>query len=82
MFCEFLNYKILISLVLWNFYFIYYRESRGVILNHSQQPFTIISGMRIAQIVIAPIYRAEFLPGETLATTARGKGGFGHTGTY
>jgi dUTP pyrophosphatase len=58
-----------------------YRGELGIILiNHSQQPFTISNGMRIAQIVIAPVYRAEFLPEATLATTARGEGGFGHTG--
>jgi dUTP pyrophosphatase len=60
-----------------------YRGELGVILiNHSQQPFTISNGMRIAQIVIAPVYRAEFLPEETLASTTRGEGGFGHTGTH
>lgn len=60
-----------------------YRGELGIILiNHSQQPFTITNGMRIAQIVIAPVYRAEFLPEETLASTARGEGGFGHTGTH
>jgi len=58
-----------------------YRGELGVILiNHSGQPFTISPGMRIAQIVIAPVYRAEFLLGETLTSTARGEGGFGHTG--
>ena len=60
-----------------------YRGELGVILiNHSQSPFTITPGMRIAQIVIAPVYKAEFLPEETLASTARGAGGFGHTGTH
>jgi dUTP pyrophosphatase len=60
-----------------------YRGELGVILiNHSQQPFTVTAGMRIAQLVIAPVYRAEFLVGETLASTARGEGGFGHTGTH
>ncbi|HEX2579678.1 MAG TPA: dUTP diphosphatase [Rhabdochlamydiaceae bacterium] len=58
-----------------------YRGELGVILiNHSQQPFTVTAGMRIAQIVIAPVYRAEFLPEETLSVTTRGEGGFGHTG--
>jgi dUTP pyrophosphatase len=58
-----------------------YRGELGVILiNHSQQPFTVSDGMRIAQIVIAPVYLAQFLPEEALATTARGEGGFGHTG--
>lgn len=58
-----------------------YRGELGVILiNHSQQPFTVSPGMRIAQIVLAPVYRAEFLSEETLAATSRGEGGFGHTG--
>ena len=60
-----------------------YRGELGVILiNHSKQPFTVTQGMRIAQIVIAPVYRATFLVEETLAETARGAGGFGHTGTH
>jgi dUTP pyrophosphatase len=58
-----------------------YRGELGVILiNHSQQPFTVTPGMRIAQIVLAPVYRAEFVLEETLAATSRGEGGFGHTG--
>jgi dUTP pyrophosphatase len=60
-----------------------YRGELGIILiNHSQQPFTVTAGMRIAQIVIAPVFRATFLLEETLATTVRGEGGFGHTGTH
>jgi dUTP pyrophosphatase len=60
-----------------------YRGELGIILiNHSQQPFTVTAGMRIAQIVIAPVYRAEFHIEETLATTTRGEGGFGHTGIH
>lgn len=60
-----------------------YRGELGVILiNHGQLPFTVAPGMRIAQIVIAPVYRAEFLAEETLAATSRGEGGFGHTGTH
>jgi dUTP pyrophosphatase len=58
-----------------------YRGELGVILiNHSQQPFTVSPGMRIAQIVLAPVYRAEFLSEAALAATSRGEGGFGHTG--
>jgi len=60
-----------------------YRGELGVLLiNHSQHPFTITPGMRIAQIVIAPVLKAEFLAEDTLASTARGEGGFGHTGTH
>lgn len=58
-----------------------YRGELGVILiNHSQQSFTITPGMRIAQIVLAPVYHAEFVSEEILAATSRGEGGFGHTG--
>ena len=60
-----------------------YRGELGVILiNHSKELFTITPGMRIAQIVLAPICRAVFAKGEKLMTTSRGEGGFGHTGTH
>lgn len=58
-----------------------YRGEIGVILiNHSKQPFTVTYGMRIAQLVLAPVFQAEFVIQEELALTARGDGGFGHTG--
>jgi len=60
-----------------------YRGEVGVILiNHSKKPFTIKPGMRIAQIVLAPVYQAEFVLEEDLLPTSRGEGGFGHTGTH
>jgi dUTP pyrophosphatase len=60
-----------------------YRGELGVILiNHGKEPFTIAPGMRIAQIVLAPICRAAFVKEETLIATSRGEGGFGHTGTH
>jgi dUTP pyrophosphatase len=61
-----------------------YRGPIGVILiNHGKQPFTVTYGMRIAQLVLSPICQAEFIvKEETLASTARGEGGFGHTGMY
>ena len=60
-----------------------YRGELGVILiNHSKQSFTITPQMRIAQIVLAPIFRAEFIEQEELVMTSRGEGGFGHTGTH
>lgn len=60
-----------------------YRGELGVILiNHGKEPFTIAPGMRIAQIVLAPICRAAFVKEETLISTSRGEGGFGHTGTH
>lgn len=60
-----------------------YRGEIGVILiNHGKQPFTVTYGMRIAQLVLAPVFQAEFVNQEQLAETARGDGGFGHTGTH
>lgn len=59
-----------------------YRGEIGVILiNLSNESFTIESGERIAQLVIAKHERAEWLNAEVLTETSRGSGGFGSTGT-
>lgn len=59
-----------------------YRGEIGVILiNLSNEPFTINSGDRIAQLVIAKHERAEWQEVESLTETERGAGGFGSTGT-
>ena len=58
-----------------------YRGEIGVILiNHGVEDFTITNGMRIAQLLVAPVYQAHFIPCAELALTKRGSGGFGHTG--
>lgn len=58
-----------------------YRGEIGVILvNLSNEPFTIENGERIAQLVIAKHERAEWLEAELLTETSRGAGGFGSTG--
>jgi dUTP pyrophosphatase len=58
-----------------------YRGEIGVLLiNHGTQPFTIKRGERIAQMVIAPVARAELVAVTELSSTARGGGGFGSTG--
>ncbi|ABD05334.1 deoxyuridine 5'-triphosphate nucleotidohydrolase [Rhodopseudomonas palustris HaA2] len=58
-----------------------YRGEIGVLLiNHGKEPFTIRRGERIAQMIIAPVVRAELISVETLSETARGVGGFGSTG--
>lgn len=58
-----------------------YRGEVGVILiNLSDEPFTIEDGERIAQMVIARHEHAEFLPVDVLDETERGEGGYGHTG--
>jgi len=50
------------------------------LINHSDVPFTIRRGERIAQMVIAAVVQAELIPVTTLSATARGDGGFGSTG--
>lgn len=51
------------------------------LINHGLAPFTVERGMRIAQLVICPVPAIELLEVDTLPDTARGTGGFGHTGT-
>lgn len=58
-----------------------YRGPVGVIVvNLGSRPFTVTHGMRIAQMVLAPVVQAGFEVVETLDDTARGTGGFGSTG--
>jgi dUTP pyrophosphatase len=58
-----------------------YRGEVGVILvNFGQEPFTVVRGARIAQLVIAPVVRAEIEERSSVSATARGEGGFGSTG--
>jgi len=58
-----------------------YRGEIGVILvNHGDEPFTITRGMRLAQLVIAPVTRIHWRESETLPGTDRGEGGFGSSG--
>lgn len=59
-------------------------DYRGEIMvalhNDSDIPQTINHGERIAQMVIAPYIRPEFVETDDLTETERGEGGFGHTG--
>ena len=48
--------------------------------NHSTQPQTIAPMERIAQLVVAPFLKAEFVQADELEATVRGEGGFGSTG--
>ncbi|MEK0165314.1 dUTP diphosphatase [Phaeobacter sp. JH20_36] len=58
-----------------------YRGPLGVIvMNAGEAAFDIAHGDRIAQMVVAPVLRAEFQLVETLDETPRGSGGFGSTG--
>jgi dUTP pyrophosphatase len=59
----------------------YRGEVMVILINLGAEPFVITRGMRIAQMVIAPVIRAAIVEAATLETTARGTGGFGSTGT-
>lgn len=59
-----------------------YRGEIGVILvNLSNESFTVANGERVAQLVIAKHERAEWIEVQELSGTTRGAGGFGSTGT-
>jgi len=51
------------------------------VINLGHEPFTIERRMRIAQMVIAAVPAVQLLEVQELDDTARGEGGFGHTGT-
>ena len=58
-----------------------YRGEVSVLLvNHGAEPFEIKRGMRIAQLVVAPVVRAVPTLAAALDETARGTGGYGSTG--
>ncbi len=59
-------------------------DYRGEILvsmiNHSDKPYTVAAGERIAQLLFVPVVQAEFELVDSLDETERGAGGFGSTG--
>jgi dUTP pyrophosphatase len=59
-------------------------DFRGVVhlllINHGHEPFTIERGLRVAQMIVAPVARVEWEEADELPASARGEGGFGHTG--
>jgi dUTP pyrophosphatase len=58
----------------------YRGEIQVILINHGREPFAIGRGLRIAQMVIAPVAGARWVEAETLDATSRGAGGFGSTG--
>ena len=58
----------------------YRGEIKVPLINHSDEPFTVNNGDRIAQLVIMPVVIPEFIEVELLDDTERGEGGFGSTG--
>lgn len=60
----------------------YRGEIQVILINHGKEPFTILPGMRIAQLVVAPVVRGQFFASENLESSLRGARGFGHTGVH
>jgi dUTP diphosphatase len=58
----------------------YRGEIKIIVMNLGREEFKISRGDRIAQMVVSKVYKAEFLLSEDLEESARGNGGFGHTG--
>jgi dUTP pyrophosphatase len=58
----------------------YRGEIKVILINLGQEPFEVRRGERIAQLVPAPVLRADFVEASQLGETARGTGGFGSTG--
>ena len=58
----------------------YRGEVKVLLINHGSAPFAVTSGMRIAQLVVAPVARVAWEQTDALKETERGRGGFGHTG--
>ena len=55
----------------------YRGEIHVIVVNFGREPFVVARGSRIAQLIIAPIFRAQLLEVEKLDETGRGAGGFG-----
>jgi dUTP pyrophosphatase len=58
----------------------YRGELKVILINHGSEPFEVMRGDRIAQLVLAPVVRASWLMLDELDETQRGAGGFGSTG--
>jgi len=58
----------------------YRGEVTVALINLGTNTFDITRGLRVAQMVIAPVVRAGWQEAESLQPTSRGAGGFGHTG--
>ena len=57
----------------------YRGEIALIVINHGNEPFVVKRGMRLAQMVISKVCRAQWVDSPNLNETARGNGGFGHT---
>ena len=60
----------------------YQGELKIPLWNRSRSAYTITLGERIAQMLIQPVVRPALNPVSDFAASARGTGGFGHTGSH
>jgi dUTP pyrophosphatase len=58
----------------------YRGEIKAILINHGDAPFRVERGMKIAQMVIAPVQQVDFEEARELPQTQRAAGGFGSTG--
>jgi dUTP diphosphatase len=58
----------------------YRGEIRVILINHGSEAVTIRAGDRIAQMIVGPVTRVDWIEVDELDVTERGGGGFGHTG--
>jgi dUTP pyrophosphatase len=58
----------------------YRGEVKVILVNLGSEAFQVTRGMRIAQLILAPVVRASMQRVSSLGETARGEGGFGSTG--
>ncbi|MEN3929694.1 dUTP diphosphatase [Microvirga sp. W0021] len=58
----------------------YRGEVKVLLINLGEEDFVVTRGMRVAQLLIAPVSFVSLVPVETVETTSRGAGGFGSTG--
>jgi dUTP pyrophosphatase len=58
----------------------YRGEIRVLLINLGSEPFEVVRGARIAQLVVAPVVQAAFVAAPELDETARGANGYGSTG--
>ena len=58
----------------------YRGEIQVLLVNHAKEPFTVTRGMRIAQMIVAPVVRGRWREVDALPNSERGTGGFGSTG--
>lgn len=58
----------------------YRGEIRVPLINLGDEPFVVTRGMRIAQLIVAPVVRVTWIEVAELPESGRGNGGFGHSG--